>query len=204
MEQSNTNKLSFINIFFGIIITPAKTWKKIVLNNTYKYMWLFFFIIVELSVVPYAFLTNLDFIFSFLLINSIVWIGLLIQWGMIYSGLAVTGVKTDFSFINNVRMYAYNSIVQLIVLPFAIIRVIKYPKTLSIVTKFPHYKPVPVIVYIHAAIIALYAIWFLVLLIISVKRVFKLSYKRSAFSVLFIPGIIGLVIGSGILLAKIF
>ncbi len=204
MQEEQINKISFLSLFGGIFYNPFKTWKKIARNNYYKYTWIVFWIIVELSVVPYAFLSTLDLLFAFLIINSGIWIALLIQWGMINAGLNIAGVKTNFTFTNNIRLYSYNNVIFLLVIPVAIIRVLIAPKSVSLVEKFPHYLPTPEIDIVYSVVFVIYSIWFLALLIISVKNVLNISYKRASFAVLLVPGIIGLIVLSFFLLHLIF
>jgi hypothetical protein len=204
MDKNGETRLSVIKIFIGIFIKPAKTWKLISDKNQYKYMWLFFWVILEISVIPYALLNQLDLVFAFLLINSLIWVILLIQWGFIYAGFAAIGIKTKFTFINNIRLYSYNSVISLVFLPFTIAQAIIAPKTLSMVEKFPHYAKKPDIVLINNIASLIFSLWFLVLLIIAVKNVFNINYRKAGFAVLFIPGIIGFAICSIILLIVIF
>jgi len=203
-ETTEINQnLSLTKLICGIIFHPVKIWKIINEKKTFKYMWLLFFICIEIFSIPYIFAGVKNFIFGLFLLNVFCWLFLMIFWLNFIIGLKVAGIRTEIPFSHLVRFFSYNNIISFIILPFYIILAILCPDLFAL--KETPYKNIENIYNLFDIILTiLIVIWFLILQIISIKQVYKVESERAAVAVLFCPICIAFLIGSTYLIVKIF
>lgn len=207
MEDNNTtNKqdLSFFGLLNGIIFHPVKTWDKITEKNYFKYMWPWFFIITGFSVFSANVKTIPNFIITIFLMYAFVWIAILILWAFIQLGLKISGVNTAFSFLHIMRLYTYNSLISVVFLPLYIISTLFLPKVKGIFSGLESTSAKISLQIGHEIIFAASLIWFTILLIVSVKKILNISYKRAVLSVIILPFCMFLFISSIFILTFLF
>lgn len=197
MNQDNIleNKpITYFGILIGILFKPYSTWKRIAEEKIFRYVWQWFFTLTGAGSAILFFQPFLKAVPGFFLYHIAFWLTLLIIWIMLIVGLKIAGVQTCVNFTHLLRFIVYNSTIEIIYYVIQFFRYLFFPELKSIYRQPPDDPVLSAVYYVLLIIEVLYWIWFAALMLISVKHVYRLSFKRTFAALFTLPAAGGLLI----------